>query len=320
MRQLHGGAGKARARLGTRRGPAAAGPRTRSKAERSSVELEKRRILESRSMTGLERGNSFHGMQRARCFALVPCAGIGARAGAGGPKQYAPLAGRPMVAWTLAALAEVPELAGTLVVLAPDDAQYAALGLAGEGGALARGDRVATARVGGATRADSVAGGLDALLAAGAREDDWVLVHDAARCLVPPAAVRRLIEACRDDAVGGLLALPVPDTLKRSIAAGASDERVETTVPRTAIWAAQTPQMFRIGLLRDALRAGLARADLAITDEASAIEAQGLQPRLVRGDFENLKITWPEDFALAERLLRSRADSGAATNPTEEPT
>jgi 2-C-methyl-D-erythritol 4-phosphate cytidylyltransferase len=269
-------------------------------------------------MTSIERGEFSGGTRRARCYALVPCAGIGVRAGAGGPKQYAPLAGRPMVAWTLAALAEVVELAGTLVVLAPDDTQFGVLGLPGVGGALARGDRIATARVGGATRADSVAGGLEALLADGAHEQDWVLVHDAARCLLPPAAVRRLIEACRDDPVGGLLAMPVPDTLKRSIAASADDERVETTVPRTAIWAAQTPQMFRIGLLRDALRAGLARADLSITDEASAIEAQGLQPRLVRGDFENLKITWPEDFALAERLLRGRAGAGDVARPDEE--
>jgi len=254
-------------------------------------------ILESPSMTSIERGEST-GDARPRCYALVPCAGIGARAGAQGPKQYASLAGRPLVAWTLESLVRVEALAATLVVLAPDDTQFEALGLQREG--------VAVARAGGATRADSVAGGLDALLALGARADDWVLVHDAARCLLRPEAVERLIETCRDDAVGGLLALPVADTLKRSTAEGVRGERVELTVPRTAIWSAQTPQMFRIGLLREALRAGLARADLAITDEASAIEAQGLQPRLVRGDFENLKVTWPEDFALAERLLRAR--------------
>jgi 2-C-methyl-D-erythritol 4-phosphate cytidylyltransferase len=254
-------------------------------------------------MTSIERGEAFAARDedsaRPRCFALVPCAGVGARAGAQGPKQYAPLAGRPLVAWTLEALAQVEALAGTLVVLAPDDVQFEALGLARTG--------VAVARAGGATRADSVAGGLDALLASGAGVDDWVLVHDAARCLVRPQVVQRLIDACRDDAVGGLLALPVADTLKRSTAESALGERVELTVPRTAIWAAQTPQMFRIGVLRAALAAGLARADLAITDEASAVEAQGLQPRLVRGDFENLKVTWPQDFALAERLLRTRA-------------
>ena len=256
-------------------------------------------------MTSPSRGDSSPrpAAHRARCYALVPCAGIGARARAGGPKQYAPLAGRPLVAWTLAALAEVCELEATLVVLAPDDTPFDAL--VAEGAVAVVGELWA-ARVGGATRADTVAAGLVELLARGAHADDWVLVHDAARCLIEPAAVQRLIAECREDAVGGLLALPVADTLKRSDA-DAVHERVSATVSRNAIWAAQTPQMFRIGMLQEALRAGLARADLSITDEASAIEAQGLSPRLVRGGFENLKITWPEDFALAERLLRTRA-------------
>ena len=239
---------------------------------------------------------------RPRCYALVPCAGVGVRAGAGGPKQYASLAGRALVLWTLEALQRVPELEGTMVVLARDDLQFAAL--AAEGDAEAAGS-CWTARVGGATRAETVAAGLVELLAQGAQDDDWVLVHDAARCLVRPDAIRRLIAACRDDAVGGLLAMPVADTLKRSDANDAG-ERVAATVPRTAIWAAQTPQMFRLGLLREALRQGLARKEPAITDEASAIEAMGHAPRLVRGDYENLKVTWPEDFALAERLLRTR--------------
>jgi 2-C-methyl-D-erythritol 4-phosphate cytidylyltransferase len=233
-------------------------------------------------------------------FALVPCAGVGTRSGAAGPKQYEALAGRALVLWTLEALARVTELDGTLVVLSPGDTQFAAL--AAEGDAEAAG-ACWSAKVGGATRAETVHAGLDDLLARGAHESDWVLVHDAARCLIRPAAVRRLIEACRDDAVGGLLAMPLPDTLKRADAA----DRVATTVPRDAMWAAQTPQMFRIGALRDALRAGFARPGFAITDEASAIEATGQSPRLVRGDFENIKVTWPEDFALAERLLRTRS-------------
>jgi 2-C-methyl-D-erythritol 4-phosphate cytidylyltransferase len=238
----------------------------------------------------------------ARCFALVPCAGFGTRAGAAGPKQYESLAGRALVLWTLEALARVDELDGTLVVLSPGDTQFEAL--SAEGDAEAAG-ACWTAYVGGATRADTVAAGLAALLAREAGADDWVLVHDAARCLIRPDSIRRLIAACRDDEVGGLLALPIADTLKRSDGDGAH-ERVSATVSRNAIWAAQTPQMFRIGALRDALRDALARADLTITDEASAIEATGKSPRLVRGDFENLKVTWPEDFALAERLLRSR--------------
>jgi len=252
-------------------------------------------------MTSPQRGDSFtHPHGRQRLFALVPCAGSGSRSGAAGPKQYEELAGRVLVLWTLEALAQVAELDGTLVVLSPDDTQFAAL--AGEGDAEAAG-ACWRANVGGATRAETVHAGLHDLLARGALPTDWVLVHDAARCLIRPEAIRRLIAECRDDAVGGLLAMPLADTLKRSDA----HERVDATVPRERVWAAQTPQMFRIGALRDALRAGFTRPDLAITDEASAIEATGQSPRLVRGDFENIKVTWPEDFALAERLLRSRS-------------
>jgi 2-C-methyl-D-erythritol 4-phosphate cytidylyltransferase len=251
-------------------------------------------------MTSPQRGDSIASpLAPPRFFALVPCAGFGTRSGAAGPKQYEALAGRALVLWTLEALARVRELESTLVVLSPGDTQFAAL--AAEGDAEAAG-ACWSARVGGQTRAETVYAGLHELLARGAHEGDWVLVHDAARCLVPPEAIRRLIAECRDDAVGGLLALPLADTLKRADA----DDRVGATVPRDAMWSAQTPQMFRIGALRDALRAGFARRDLAITDEASAMEAAGHAPRLVRGDFENIKVTWPEDFALAERLLRSR--------------
>jgi len=223
-----------------------------------------------------------------RCFALVPCAGVGERAGVGGPKQYHPVAGRPMVAHTLAALAAVPRLVATLVVLAPQDAQFEAL--------LPdfQGERAWTARCGGATRAETVANGLNALLERGAQPHDWVLVHDAARCLLQPAWVDRLIDACNDDEVGGLLALPLADTLKQEEAG-----RSVATVPRAGKWAAQTPQMFRLGLLRPAL----AQAGTAVTDEASAVEALGHAPKLVRGDAFNFKVTWPEDFDLAQRLL-----------------
>ena len=251
-------------------------------------------------MTSPQRGDSFtHPDGRRRLFALVPCAGSGSRSGAAGPKQYEELAGRALVLWTLEALARVAELDGTLVVLSPGDTQFAALSVEGDAEAAAACWR---ANVGGATRAETVYAGLHDLLARGARDDDWVLVHDAARCLVHPDSIRRLIAECRDDAVGGLLAIPVADTLKHSDA----HARVDATVPRERVWAAQTPQMFRIGTLRDALGAAFTRRDLVITDEASAIEAAGLAPRLVRGDFDNLKVTWPEDFALAERLLRSR--------------
>lgn len=229
-----------------------------------------------------------------RCYALVPAAGIGARSGAAGPKQYVPLAGRPMMAHTLQALAAVPELAATLVVLAPDDEQFEAL--------LPEysGERAWVARCGGASRAETVANGLQELLARGAQPHDWVLVHDAARCLLRAEWVQRLIDACADDEVGGLLALPLADTLKQ--AGQGPEHRVVATVDRQAKWAAQTPQMFRLGLLRPAL----AGADAAVTDEASAVEALGHSPLLVEGALENFKVTWPADFALAERLLNSR--------------
>lgn len=225
-----------------------------------------------------------------RCHALVPCAGVGSRSGAAGPKQYETIAGRALVAHTLGALARVARLALTAVVLAPDDTLFEA---------HVPGFRGLALRCGGATRADSVRRGLAALQAHGAADDDWVLVHDAARCLLRPEAVDRLIDACLDDDVGGLLALPLADTLKQAGADGA--DRVAGTVDRTGKWAAQTPQMFRLHTLARALDA----AGAAVTDEASAIEALGLAPRLVAGDLDNFKITWPRDFALAERLLAS---------------
>ncbi len=230
-----------------------------------------------------------------RCFALVPCAGVGLRAGVGGPKQYASLRGRPVVVHTLSALAAVPRLSATLVVLAPDDQVFEsqAPGYVGERGWVAR--------CGGASRADSVSAGLLALREHGAQDADWVLVHDAARCLLQPAWVDRLIDACLDDAVGGLLALPLADTLKQADASG----QVVATLDRSAKWLAQTPQMFRLGLLQRAL-AQAGAAGSTVTDESSAVEALGLLPRLVAGDIENFKLTWPADFALAARLLGTR--------------
>jgi len=226
-----------------------------------------------------------------RLFAIVPCAGVGLRAGTAGPKQYARLAGRALVAHTLHALAQVSRLQGVLVVLADDDDRFEqeVPDFAGPTRWLAR--------RGGVTRAQTVANGLLALRELGAADDDWVLVHDAARALIQPDAIDRLIDACLDDPVGGLLALPVADTLKQE-----RDGRAATTLDRRDKWAAQTPQMFRIGPLRDAL----ARAGDAVTDEASAIEAAGMRPRLVMGDASNIKITWPEDLTRAEALLATR--------------
>jgi len=221
-----------------------------------------------------------------RLWALIPCAGTGSRAGTAGPKQYQNLAGRPMVMHTLAAFAAVPRLSGTLVVVAPGDDFLASR----EAACLIAG-------CGGSTRAASVLNGLNHLLAQGAQAADWVLVHDAARCLVTPAQITQLIDACFDDAVGGLLAHKLPDTLKTEV-----QGRVAGTIDRSDKWLAQTPQMFRLGLLRQALE----QAGDQVTDESSAIEALGLAPRLIAGSAQNFKVTYPEDFALAESLLLSR--------------
>ena len=223
-----------------------------------------------------------------RFYALVPCAGVGERAGTVQPKQYQAVAGCSVVAHTLAALAGVSRLSRTLVVLSVADALFEQQAPTFDGW---------LSRSGGATRAQTVVNGLAELAARGAQAHDWVLVHDAARCLVRPQWIDALIDACVDDAVGGLLALPLADTLKQ-----AQHGRVTGTLDRSDKWQAQTPQMFRLGVLRDALQ----RAGAHVTDEASAIEACGLSPLLVRGSIENFKLTYASDFALAERLLRTR--------------
>lgn len=225
-------------------------------------------------------------------FALLPCAGAGQRAGTSQPKQYEPLAGMPLVVHTLRALGSVPVIRAGVLVVAPDDTRMVPL--------LAQYPQpgYAVAPVGGATRAASVLAGLQTLLASGAQREDWVLVHDAARCLVHPQDVTRLIDACRGDPVGGLLAVPLADTLKM-----ARHGRVQGTLDRSDKWLAQTPQMFRCGLLLDALL----QAGHQVTDEASAIEHLGHSPLLVRGSAHNLKVTYPEDFALAEALLNARS-------------
>ncbi|RZL93875.1 MAG: 2-C-methyl-D-erythritol 4-phosphate cytidylyltransferase [Variovorax sp.] len=232
-------------------------------------------------------------MFASRLFVLIPCAGAGVRAGGTGPKQYQRIAGRPMVRHTLDAFrALTGRFAAIALAVSPEDREVSAVlpRFPAEGELLLR--------VGGPTRAATVRNGLQALRQAGAGPHDWVLVHDAARCLVTPTQIEALIAACEHDAVGGLLAQRMPDTLK----VGSSDSRVAGTLTRADKWLAQTPQMFRIGMLLDALE----RAGDAVTDEASAIEAIGLAPLLVPGSSQNLKLTYPEDFALAEAVLQSR--------------
>ena len=250
--------------------------------------------------------------RRSRCWAVVPAAGVGTRVGAAVPKQYLDLAGRSVLEWSLAPLLAADWIERVVLVLAPDDARAGALS--------ARHPRLQVRAVGGAERRDSVLAGI-ASLAADLRDDDWILVHDAARPGLTVAALGRLRDTLADHPVGGLLALPVADTVKRAHGADQPRARAESgpltsgpqasgpqasvtvpyasvTVPRDGLWLAQTPQMFRAGALRAALH-GCPHA----TDEASAIEAAGAMPLLVTGERRNFKITTAEDLHMMAALL-----------------
>ena len=231
-------------------------------------------------------------------FALVPAAGSGARMGNERPKQYLPLAGRPLIHHALQTLCAVPRIARVFVVLAPDDAEWSRHDWS------ALGPKLAPLFCGGGTRAESVRNGLRAT-SAQVQAQDWMLVHDAARpCLATwhvDALIDGVINGGGDD--GGILALPVADTLKRADEGGS----IATTVSRASLWQAQTPQMFRHAYLKRALESNQNVG--AITDEASAMEAQGFRPRLVMSDPTNLKVTYPLDLRLAGWILQHRGES-----------
>lgn len=229
-----------------------------------------------------------------RYWAMIPAAGAGRRMAATMPKQYLPLVGRPVMVHALMALLEHPLIAGAVVAISADDEHWL------ETAATFTPTKPLRIVAGGVERAYSVLNGLAALREWAAPED-WVLVHDAARPCLRRDDVDRLLTALADDPVGGLLAVPVRDTLKQADAAG----RVATTVDRSSLWHALTPQMFRLGVLHDALHTALVRGS-SITDEAAAIEAAGFAPRLIEGRADNLKITRPEDLALAEFYLTHR--------------
>lgn len=241
-------------------------------------------------------------------IAIVPAAGVGQRASRAGdpalPKQYRLLLGLPMLRRAVLALLADTRISKVFVAVSPDD-DWATQALAGL-------PRTVCQPCGGLTRADTVAA---ALAGCGVADTDWVLVHDAARPGLPADALGRLIDACWSDPVGGLLALPVADTVKSQCqpegkgAASSRDTtptpmepRVRATLDRDGLWLAQTPQMFRAGVLRGALAHAVAHG-VSVTDEASAIEAAGDTPLLVRGSLRNFKVTWPDDFELMEKWL-----------------
>ena len=227
--------------------------------------------------------------QAPRYFALIPAAGVGARMAASGPKQYLKIGGKPMLRHAIDAFLFSELIAHTYVVVSADDPVIES---------IVPSHGVTVLRCGGASRMESVRNGL-AALAATLRENDWVLVHDAARPGLDEALIEKLITSTGEHPVGGLLALPVVDTVKRSVGGELG------TVSREGLWLAQTPQMFRYKLLREALAfaTSAARDPSQVTDDASAVEALGLSPKLVEGHPRNMKVTLPADVRIAEMYL-----------------
>jgi 2-C-methyl-D-erythritol 4-phosphate cytidylyltransferase len=223
-------------------------------------------------------------------YALIPAAGTGNRMGSELPKQYLPLLGKPLIHHTLSVFCAHPAVEKVVVVINPEDQLWDGYDWQSFAG------RIEVLRCGGDTRAASVLNGLQSL---DTDEGDWVLVHDAARPCITLELLDCLFTELHDDEVGGLLAVPVADTLKRADAA----QRVATTEPRGGLWQAQTPQMFRYGLLRRALEA---LGTDAPTDESQAVEHLGFSPKLVMGERNNLKVTYSEDLEMARMLLQTR--------------
>ncbi len=224
-----------------------------------------------------------------KIFAIVPAAGQGTRIGDAVPKQYIPVAGKPMMFHSIEALAAVARIACVAVVLSPLDRHW------GQHDWSLLPDKIEPIFAGGALRAETVS---NAIIHLGDRiaPDDWILVHDAARPCVTTELVEQFLDELGDDPIGGLLAIPVADTLKSAD----ENQRVAATIPRLNLWRAQTPQMFRLGVLRKGMAA---RPDA--TDEAQAVESIGYNaPRLVQGENTNLKVTFAEDLVLAEMILR----------------
>ncbi len=229
-----------------------------------------------------------------RYVALIPAAGTGSRFGNGRPKQYLDLLGKPMLAYSVETLARHPKISEVSVVISPDDTWFQKFDWD------VSGVKLQFHRVGGTTRVQSVRSGLQTL-GEDIGPDDWVLVHDAARPCLSIELLDRLIDGVGDDAIGGVLAVRIADTLKSAD----EDNRVRRTQSREGLWGAQTPQMFRRSLIERALGE---MQSFDITDESSAVEWLGFQPLLIESSVENLKVTFPADRQLAETILASRLD------------
>ena len=228
------------------------------------------------------------------CWAVVPAAGVGSRMGSVIPKQYLTLNGRTVIEHTLSRLLDHPRIAGVCVALSPDDQWWSQLEIVSD-------PRILTVE-GGRERCHSVLNGLNRLSGI-APAVDWVLVHDAARPCVRLSDIDTLIDQSIESGIGGLLATPVHDTVKLAMV---DSQVVENTVPRERLWRAFTPQMFRVNQLGSALESAISSGH-TVTDEASAMELAGYRPLLVEGAGDNIKITRPEDLALAEFFLHQQA-------------
>ena len=227
-----------------------------------------------------------------KVWAIVPAAGTGSRMGGHLPKQYLPLQGKVVIEHTLERLLALDTIEGIVVALNSRDEQFSSL-------AIVNHPKVQTV-IGGHQRSDSVLAALISLQKK-AKLSDWVLVHDAARCCIRIDVVSHLLQSLADDNVGGIVAVPASDTLKQV----SDDHNILLTLDRSVIWQAQTPQLFRYGLMREALQVALQKGQ-AITDEASAIELAGYKAKVIMGHHDNIKITHPEDLVLAEAILRQQ--------------
>tara|TARA_Y100001936_G_scaffold94253_2_gene92791 strand:- start:22632 stop:23345 length:714 start_codon:yes stop_codon:yes gene_type:complete len=229
----------------------------------------------------------------SKFFALIPAAGYGARMKTNLPKQYLSLRGKPMIYYAVRTLYLYPDITNVLVILSPEDSEWFKYDWSEFS------SKLIVLNCGGATRSKSISNGLISILKSSLiDDDDWVLVHDAARPCLSEKLLKKMLNELSNDKVGGLLAVPISDTLKRS-----SNDRVLRTESRDGLWQAQTPQMFRFKLLMDAL----CKPDsITMTDDASAVEALGLSPKLVLGDMHNIKVTYPKDLSLAELILREQ--------------